>query len=55
VMDVIPLDANLVKGSHGRVGVGEEYQPVLITTYKLDGNSISADSVFDMIMGILRK
>ena len=55
VMDVIPLDANLVKGSHGRVGVSEEFQPVLITNDKLKQESISADTVFDLIMHVLRK
>ena len=30
LMDVIPLDADLVKGSHGRDTVGEEEQPVAI-------------------------
>ena len=29
-MDVIPLDANLVKGSHGRDQVPEDEQPVVI-------------------------
>jgi predicted AlkP superfamily pyrophosphatase or phosphodiesterase len=55
VMDVIPLDANLVKGSHGRVGVSEEFQPVLITNDKLKQESISADTVFDLIIRTLRK
>ncbi len=55
VMDVIPLDANLVKGSHGRVGVSEEFQPILITNDKLKQESISADTVFDLIMHVLRK
>ncbi|MBO9620180.1 MAG: alkaline phosphatase family protein [Niabella sp.] len=31
VMDVIPLDASLVKGSHGSPFVEDEYKPVLIT------------------------
>jgi hypothetical protein len=31
VMDVIPLDATLVKGSHGSVEIDEKYYPVLIT------------------------
>ena len=31
VMDVIPLDADLVKGSHGAVDVEEKFYPVLIT------------------------
>jgi len=30
VMDVIPLDATLVKGSHGRVGTQKEFHPVLV-------------------------
>ena len=30
VMDVIPLDPTLVKGSHGRIGVNKEFHPVLI-------------------------
>ncbi|MEO8720128.1 MAG: alkaline phosphatase family protein, partial [Ginsengibacter sp.] len=31
VMDVIPLDATLVKGSHGRVRTPAEFHPVLIS------------------------
>ena len=31
VMDVIPLDATLIKGSHGSLSVDEEYYPILIT------------------------
>lgn len=30
VMDVIPLDASLIKGSHGRIGVAKEFHPVFI-------------------------
>ena len=30
-MDVIPLDASLVKGSHGRPSPGDDHGPVLIT------------------------
>lgn len=30
VMDVIPLDATLVKGSHGRIGTERKFHPVLI-------------------------
>jgi predicted AlkP superfamily pyrophosphatase or phosphodiesterase len=32
LMDVIPLDAGLVKGSHGRVDVAEERGPLLISS-----------------------
>jgi len=31
LMDVIPLDASLVKGSHGRPSPGDDHGPVLIT------------------------
>jgi len=48
VMDVIPLDATLIKGSHGRVGVEEQYKPVLITSDKPAGKLIATD-VFDII------
>ena len=30
VMDVIPLDPSLVKGSHGRIGTDKEFHPVFI-------------------------
>jgi predicted AlkP superfamily pyrophosphatase or phosphodiesterase len=30
IMDVIPLDATLIKGSHGRIGTAKEFHPVLI-------------------------
>jgi hypothetical protein len=30
VFDIIPLDANLVKGSHGAVNIDEKYYPLLI-------------------------
>lgn len=36
VMDVIPLDATLVKGSHGRLGTAQELYPVIITNNPLD-------------------
>jgi hypothetical protein len=53
-MDVIPLDANLVKGSHGRTGVSPEYQPVIISAHKLDNEKVYANEVFDIILGSLR-
>jgi predicted AlkP superfamily pyrophosphatase or phosphodiesterase len=55
VMDVIPLDAKLIKGSHGRIGVKPEYHPVLITDKKQEGSSISANHVFNIILSSLRK
>jgi predicted AlkP superfamily pyrophosphatase or phosphodiesterase len=49
VMDVIPLDAALIKGSHGRVGVASEFSPVIITGNKLPNENINAVDVFDII------
>lgn len=48
VMDVIPLDATLVKGSHGRVGTPEAFHPVIITE-GLPNNELMASGVYDVI------
>lgn len=48
VMDVIPLDATLIKGSHGRVNVDNQYKPVLITDNAVAG-TLNAPDVFDVI------
>lgn len=55
VMDVIPLDATLIKGSHGRTGVEPEYKPVLISEYKHQHDSISAPEVFNTIWHLLTR
>lgn len=52
LMDVIPLDADLVKGSHGRDTVGEEEQPVAIGVGA--ENVDSAERVFGWIQGRCR-
>ncbi|GAC1388730.1 MAG: hypothetical protein NVSMB45_18610 [Ginsengibacter sp.] len=49
VMDVIPLDATLIRGSHGRIGVPSEFCPVIITGHKLQKDNISAVDVFEII------
>jgi predicted AlkP superfamily pyrophosphatase or phosphodiesterase len=49
IMDVIPLDATLIKGSHGRTNVAEKYKPVLIADQLHEQPSISAPAVFDLI------
>jgi predicted AlkP superfamily pyrophosphatase or phosphodiesterase len=49
VMDVIPLDATLIKGSHGRIGVLAKYKPVLITNDKVLRDKVSPVDVFDII------
>jgi len=52
VMDVIPLDATLIKGSHGRVGTSAEFHPVIITNNRLNKN-ISATDVYNVIWDTL--
>ena len=49
VMDVIPLDATLIKGSHGRVNVSPEFYPLIISSEKLQKTDIKAVDVFDII------
>ncbi|KQR69622.1 alkaline phosphatase family protein [Pedobacter sp. Leaf176] len=54
VMDVIPLDATLVKGSHGRIGVPDSFKPVLITDSKIDKKPQAPD-VYEVIWDALTK
>ncbi len=49
VMDVIPLDATLIRGSHGRIGVDSEFCPVIITERNLQKNNVCASDVFEII------
>jgi predicted AlkP superfamily pyrophosphatase or phosphodiesterase len=56
VMDVIPLDATLIKGSHGSVRTPAQFHPVLITDQKQsDNDSIIATDVYDIIWKHLKK
>jgi len=48
LMNVIPLDATLIRGSHGRMGVAREHQPVLISS-RTDGQTVPATAVYDAI------
>jgi len=52
LMDVIPLDAGLVKGSHGRVETPERIQPVMITRRDMKGlpGQVSCQNVRDVIL-----
>lgn len=49
LMDVIPLDASLVKGSHGGINIGKEYYPILVTDQPLSQSEIQATDVYDVI------
>ncbi len=52
LLDVIPLDASLVKGSHGRDRVLESEQPVFIG--KSASSVTSAESVYQAILSSIR-
>jgi predicted AlkP superfamily pyrophosphatase or phosphodiesterase len=54
VMDVIPLDATLIKGSHGRSQVADEYKPVLITERPLAAGLVRATDISGIILETLR-
>ncbi|MEO1800013.1 MAG: nucleotide pyrophosphatase/phosphodiesterase family protein [Cyanobacteria bacterium J06629_2] len=52
LMDVIPLDASLVKGSHGHITDSVERSPLLITQQQdvLNSDAIEAKEVFQVIL-----
>lgn len=54
VMDVIPLDAGLIKGSHGRFNVEDTYKPCLISSNKELDKNIPAVSVAGIILAALQ-
>nr|WP_294790578.1 nucleotide pyrophosphatase/phosphodiesterase family protein [uncultured Mucilaginibacter sp.] len=54
VMDVIPLDATLIKGSHGRTNIADEYKAVLITN-EPQAKSVQPTDVFDIMWNHLNK
>ncbi|MCG6133470.1 MAG: alkaline phosphatase family protein [Nostoc sp. LLA-1] len=55
LMDVIPLDADLVRGSHGCIPPSPSEGPLLITkqTHLLDSSSIKANDVCSLILSHL--
>ncbi len=53
VMDVIPLDATLVKGSHGAVDIPTEYYPVLISKNKPLGEELEPTAIKDLVLASL--
>ena len=52
-MDVIPLDAGLIKGSHGSSFVAKEYYPVCITDQPLGTDELLATEVYNLIWNSL--
>lgn len=57
LMDIIPLDATLVKGSHGRIAESTEDRPLLITQqpHLLKGSAIEATDVYHLILAHLHE
>ncbi|TCD03553.1 alkaline phosphatase family protein [Pedobacter psychroterrae] len=49
VMDVIPLDATLVGGSHGSVDTPQEFHPVVIADKSLNDTALKATDVYGLI------
>ena len=52
IMDVITLDATLIKGSHGRVGTANAFYLVIITSKNLQ-KSIGTTDVYNVIWNTL--
>lgn len=52
VMDVIPLDPTLVKGSHGRIGTAKEFHPVFIGDNVIQ-KQLNATDVYGLIWNSL--
>jgi len=55
LMDVIPLDATLIRGSHGRTDTPVEDHPVLITQKALDMPAVQATEVYEVIWNLLHR
>lgn len=53
LMDVIPLDAKLIKGSHGGISASPEFYPICITDAPLTQAELQATDVYDVIWGHL--
>lgn len=52
LMDVIPLDATLVRGSHGRINEDKQDRPLFVTQEKnlLDSDELEPTEVFELIL-----
>ena len=55
-MDVIPLKAELVKGSHGRIPESTKDWPVLIrSSDKEEGENVDPTSVYSIIHDVVNR
>lgn len=53
LMDVVPLDAELVRGSHGRIPEDQDDWPILIAKGLSAKETVEAQSVRDLLLGFL--
>lgn len=53
VMNVIPLDPDLIKGSHGHIPEGKTARPILISSVRQDEKPVQASEIFSVIMQAL--
>ncbi|WP_346882315.1 nucleotide pyrophosphatase/phosphodiesterase family protein [uncultured Algibacter sp.] len=53
MLDVIPMDAKLVKGSHGAINVDEAYHPLLVQSKNSDNESTSSIEATDVCQIIM--
>ena len=52
-MDVVPLDAGLIKGSHGRVHHDNDFSAIVITDRRQEKEILEAVDVFDVIKDVI--
>lgn len=55
LMNVIPLDATLIKGSHGRISEDKSFHPVLISNNVSKGQELAATDVYGVIWKTLTR
>ena len=57
LLETVPLDASLVRGSHGRVEVGTPYAPVLIADHldRLDTGPHPVTAVHDALVHLVER
>jgi len=53
LMDVIPLDAKLVKGAHGRIPKSDLDKPIFVSS-KSEGKNLAPTAVFEEILKVIR-
>lgn len=55
VLDIVPLDATLIKGSHGSTATEEKFHPILITSNPQQKKELDAIDIYDIIWDELHR